>query len=265
MSDHDRGPYTPSSDRLSFDPRRPVRSGGPAPVTLIMSALVLVAVVGGVFFLYRGGIRHKAGPPAAVGETMGPIKAPAPADATNDVPPGLVVEKVPPDTNATPNFAPPPQTPPPRVIVTSITPPPPPPPIVAATPAPPPANTIVASAKPAKPITIASLTDAAEAEGRGPKSPKPGPVTASTPTSAAPGASLVQIGAFSSEALADKGWRDVAQLEPAAMKGKGKKVEPLTRDGKDLYRTSITGFASRDAAEAFCGKLKAAGKDCIVK
>jgi len=59
--------------------------------------------------------------------------------------------------------------------------------------------------------------------------------------------------------------RDVAQLEPAAMKGKGKKVEPLTRDGKDLYRTSITGFASRDAAEAFCGKLKAAGKDCIVK
>jgi hypothetical protein len=75
----------------------------------------------------------------------------------------------------------------------------------------------------------------------------------------------VQIGAFSSAPLADKGWSDVARLDPAAIKGKGKKVEPVTAGDKSFYRTYVTGFASHDAAEAFCGRLKAAGKACFVK
>ena len=39
------------------------------------------------------------------------------------------------------------------------------------------------------------------------------------------------------------------------MAGKGKKVEPLSRDGTALYRTSITGFASRQEAEALCDRI----------
>ena len=49
------------------------------------------------------------------------------------------------------------------------------------------------------------------------------------------------------------------------MGGKGKRVEQLSKDGKTLYRAYITGFSSRDAATAFCGKLKADGRACFVK
>jgi hypothetical protein len=38
----------------------------------------------------------------------------------------------------------------------------------------------------------------------------------------------------------------------------------VTRDGDTLYRTSITGFASRDQALALCARLKAAGGVCFV-
>jgi cell division protein FtsN len=131
-------------------------------------------------------------------------------------------------------------------------------------------------AKPAKPVTIASLADAAIAQKpavKTPPSPPPiGPPTISPPppplaTAAAPppGAAWVQIGAFSSSALADKGWGDIVMLAPAAMAGKGKKVEALSKEGKTLYRAYITGFSGRDSAQAFCDKLKAAGKACFVK
>lgn len=286
MSDHDHGAYTPSSDRLasdrlSFDPREPVRGGGPAPITLIVSGVVMLAIVGAVFVFYRGGLRHKGDVPAAVGAPLPQIKTPATPDA-NAMPPGLTISKVDASNMAAANatFAPAPEEPLPRPlpvqapsVVTSTPLPPPsgeasaPPPIRTLTPPP---------AKPAKPVTIASLTD----DAMGPRAAakpavKPAPKTpavavASTPveTSAAappPGAGWVQIGAFSSAALAEKGWSDVASLAPAAMSGKGRRVEALSKDGKTLYRAYVTGFASRDSAQAFCDKLKAAGKACFVK
>src|SRR5580658_802070 len=106
MSDHDRGAYTPPSERLSFDPREPVRSGGPAPVTLIVSGLVLIAIIGGVFLLYRGGTRHKGEAPAVVGTPIAQIKTPAPPDASNDLPPGLVIDKTAASNMAAANAAP---------------------------------------------------------------------------------------------------------------------------------------------------------------
>ena len=46
MSDPDRGAYTPPTDApLSFDARQPVRGGGPAPIMLILSGIVLIALV----------------------------------------------------------------------------------------------------------------------------------------------------------------------------------------------------------------------------
>jgi hypothetical protein len=264
MSDHDHGAYTPPSDRLSFDPREPVRSGGPAPVTLIVSGIVLLAIIGGVFLLYRGGVRHKGDAPAVVGEPLGQIKTPAPVDA-NAAPPGLTVSKV--DAAAANTaFAPPPEEPLPRPL-----------PVQAPTTILSPAAPSAAAAPPpsirAKPVTIASLTDAAMTP-KPPARPAPKPPTApvippspmaTAPVTPAPGAGWVQIGAFSSSALADKGWSDIAALAPAAMAGKGKRVEALSRDGKTLYRTYVTGFAGHDGAQAFCDRLRAAGKACFVK
>lgn len=77
---------------------------------------------------------------------------------------------------------------------------------------------------------------------------------------------MVQIGALSSPALADKAWNDVARAMPGDMAGRTKRVEPVTTDaGATLYRAYIGGFSSRADAAAFCAKLKSAGKSCLVK
>ncbi len=91
-------------------------------------------------------------------------------------------------------------------------------------------------------------------------------VTSSTAVAAAPaGKSVVQIGAFSSSALADKGYADVSATLPAKMGGKAKHVQSLDKDGTTLYRTWLSGFATRADAQAFCEALKAKGKTCLVK
>ena len=100
------------------------------------------------------------------------------------------------------------------------------------------------------------------------KAPPRRPKAAAAPAPAAKpagGGSAVQIGAFSSQALADKGWSDAAGVAPGLAAGKGKSVEKVDKDGKTLFRTQVTGFADRAAATAFCDKLKAAGKACFVK
>jgi hypothetical protein len=285
MSDHDRGAYTPPSERLSFDPREPVRSGGPAPVTLIISGIVLVAIIGAVFLLYRGGVRHKGEGPVVVGAPVAEIKS-APPPAANSAPASLSVSKVDAQAmagNTAPAFAPSPEQPLPRPLpekvqpVTSTPLPPPvastPPPPATVKPTPVAAKPPPVAKPPAKPITIASLANAAVAQKPAVKAaPKPTVLIMSRPPVAPvaaaalpPGAGWVQIGAYSSSALAEKGWSDVAQLAPAAMTGKGRKVEPVLKDGKTLYRAYVTGFAGRDAARAFCDKLRAGGKACFVK
>jgi cell division protein FtsN len=76
---------------------------------------------------------------------------------------------------------------------------------------------------------------------------------------------MVQIGAFSSQALAEKGWNDAARLAPGMAAGKGKSVQAVESGGKTVYRTAVTGFGSRADATAFCNALKAGGKDCFIR
>jgi hypothetical protein len=120
---------------------------------------------------------------------------------------------------------------------------------VAATPPAPPAK---APAAPAPKISPAPVAKA-------PAAPVP------APKPAAGGGAVVQIGAVSSTALADKAWNDAVAVAPGVAAGKGKSVEKIDKNGGTLYRTAVTGFASRDAAGAFCAKLKAAGKSCFVR
>jgi cell division protein FtsN len=95
-------------------------------------------------------------------------------------------------------------------------------------------------------------------------------VTAATtpaPAAAAPvstgGRYGVQIGAFTSPALAESEYAKVASRFSVA--GKGKVVTPVPSGGSTLYRTVVTGFGSREQAAALCSELKAAGRDCFVK
>jgi|SRR5580658_1185267 hypothetical protein len=246
MADYDRGPYAPS-ERLAFDPRKPVRGGGPAPVTLIMSALALVVVVAGVAFLYRNGFRHRDEAPGVVGAPVAQMKVPAPDAANTAAPQQLTIQKVNP-ASTIPAFAPPPEEPLPRPAPGSVA---------------PASRVAAADAKPAQ-LTIAGL--AASAGAKPVAAAKPAAVAGpATAAAASASGNWVQIGAFSSSGLADKGWSDTARLNAADMRGKGKKLEQVSAGGKTLYRAYVTGFASRDAAQAFCGKLKAAGKACLVK
>jgi hypothetical protein len=113
----------------------------------------------------------------------------------------------------------------------------------------------------------AKAVAAAPAKEKAPPPAAPAKTAAATPAPAtgAPSGSFVQIGAVSSQALADKAWTDAAAVAPGQSAGKGKNVEKVDRDGKTLYRVQITGFASKADATAYCAKLKAAGKDCFAR
>ncbi|MBR7619399.1 SPOR domain-containing protein [Phenylobacterium sp. 20VBR1] len=262
MTNPDRGAYTPPTDApLSFDARQPVRGSRPAPMMLIVSALVLIGLVVAIVVFYRSGVRQAGAAPQAVGTPVGAIKGPAPAEEQPvDPAAGLQIYQSSEGAAApaAPNFTAPPEQPAARA----------PAPAVVVTPAP--------AAKPAAipPQTVARPQQTGPVAAM-PITPEPKPVPAlkpNLPTPAAPkpvatagGAASVQIGAFSSSALADKGWSDAARIAPGATAGKGKRVEAIQKDGATLYRTAVTGFASRADATAFCDQLKAAGKSCFVK
>jgi cell division protein FtsN len=287
MTDHDRGAYTPQTDApLAFDARqqRGGGGGGRSPVALIISGIVLVLLIGAVFMFYRSGVRGANQPPQPVGTPVGAIKTPAPPEpkAAGEADALDVYKSADPTTPPAraPAFAPPPEKPMARPV--------PRPTLRVETSEIPPAGARLAvgpvkpqpvppAAKPSSSKSPSSKSGAVQPKPEpkpGPRSiddlaavgPPPAPVAAQpkpTPSATASGPAVVQIGAFSTEDLAKKGWSDIASAFSADMAGKGRRVEAVA--GSTLHRSLITGFASRDAAVAFCGKLKAAGKSCIVK
>jgi hypothetical protein len=247
MTDHERGAYTPPTDApLSFDARQPVRGSRPAPFTLIASGFVLILLVAAIVLFYRAGVREAGQAPATVGTPVGPIStAPPPGSQPADPAAGLQIYKGESGEtagSAAPTFAPPPEQPAPRPAPTAP---------VATAQLPPAAPAGAGRLKPAQPL---------EAPPK-PAAPKPAP----KPAAPAAGGFSVQIGAFSSQALADKGYVDAGRIAGVDIAGKSKQVEAIERGGSTLYRTSVAGFASRAQAASFCGELKAAGKACFVK
>ncbi|WP_294354969.1 SPOR domain-containing protein [uncultured Sphingomonas sp.] len=90
------------------------------------------------------------------------------------------------------------------------------------------------------------------------------PMTA--PVAAVPGAgsggSLVQLGAFPSEAAANSAWSAVAKrfgyVAPL-----GKDVQKAEVNGRTVYRLRVNA-GSANAAADICGRLKVAGESCFV-
>ena len=270
MSDfeRDRGVYAPSGEApLAFDARDPNGRGGGGggrpPTTLILSAGVLLVLVLALGFAYLHGAR-RSGEPPVIGQPLSSIKQAPPASSQPaDEAAGLSIysaEQNPAAASPAPTFAPPPEEPRPRPAA----------PRAPAQPAP-------AAALPSAPATappsgpIAASPAPATAPSLRPAAPTPAPPTqaaAAAPAAAtAPAGSglLVQIGAFSSPALADKGWNDVARLLPGQMVGRTKRVETFDKGAETFYRAYVGGFASHAEAAVFCGDLKAAGHDCLVR
>jgi hypothetical protein len=264
-------------------------------VTLIASLVILAAVGGGVFYLYRGGVRAPSGPPAPVGAPVGDIRVAVPPQPSQaDPAAGLSVYKDDAGAeNAAPRFAATPEQPATRPQAPVAAPAPAGP--VAAAPAqgsvlypvtanaPPVAVASAPAAKPAAPATAAkpakaptidtilAQNTAAPAKPAVKAKPQPDAAPAAaatvqpTKTDVKAGGFAVQIGAFSSQTLADRSWDQAASAAPGQMAGKGKRVAALTKDGATLYRTSVTGFSTRAEAESLCAKLTAAGRTCFVR
>jgi hypothetical protein len=235
---------------LTFDTRRRPRARGPAPVTLIVSVLVLALVAGAVAYMYRAGPRQAVDAPRPAAPAPRDVRAPAarspePGD-------GLTISKE--DgagpakpSAAAPTFAPAPEQPlAPTASPTAA--PPPPTEAAVARPAPP-------SPRAERPDTIGGLIARAD---RGPSLPARSGARKSVAGEAA-GPVVLQIGALRSRQLADKVWSEAAAVSPGDMAGKGERVVAIDRDGATLYRTAITGFESRGQALALCDRLRAAG------
>ena len=279
MTDSDRGAYTPptADAPLTFDARQPVRGTRPAPLTLIISGVVLLILVAAIIFFYRSGVRGDGEAPQTVGAPVGPLKTPAPeGEQPSDPAAGLQIyqEEAPAHPAAAPAAPAPTFTAPPEQPAARAAPPPPvkvaPAPAAAPAAAPAQASALKpaqsAAPPPAKPATTPAAPVSALPKPAAP-APKPAAAAPATPKPAAgaSGAAGVQIGAFSSKALADSGWNDAARISPGKIAGKGKTVEPVQVNGSTLFRTTVTGFASKAEAKAFCDDLKAAGKNCFVK
>lgn len=258
MSDPHRGAYTPPTDApLSFDARQPVRGSRPLPMTLIISAVVLLTLIAAVVLIYRGGVRGPNEPPRVVGDSVAQMKVPAPAqNQPTDPAAGLQIYRN--ETNQpSPTFAAEPETPLPRPTAPAAV-----APVTSA--ALPPAKTLPPTPK--APVSAAPAAAKPTIEGLATAAVAPRTVaTTPKPAATAGGAARVQIGALSSTALADKAWTDAARVAPGLAAGKGKRVEAIDKNGVTLYRTAVTGFASRAEAKAFCDALTAAGKSCFVK
>lgn len=263
MSDHDRGAYTPPTEEpLAFDARMH-RARRPLPMTLIASAVVLVVLVGAVVLFYRSGVRGANEPPRVVGDTVAELKTP-PVEEAKPIDEAAGLEVYVDDgqgAQAAPTFAPPPEQPQPRPQPTA--------PVEVATA--PPVTTITppaAAPRPAQPMTAPAPAKAAPAPVAK-AAPAPTQVAeAPRPAAAAPvasgGSASVQIGAFSSQAIADSEFNKIKAAFAGQTAGKGKRVEPVERNGQTLYRTLVTGFSKADA-QAFCNALKASGRSCLVK
>jgi outer membrane biosynthesis protein TonB len=303
MSEHDRGAYTPHHDGpLSFDARQS-RGRRAFPTTLLISLMILIGLTLAIIMFYRSGVRGAGEAPVPVGTPVGEIKSPPSAQAQQppqDAGQGLQIYKSesgaqPASGSAPATFGPPPEQPAARPTapvsaqpIAPATSQPAPAPVAAAPapqPKPAPAQAVAAApvkpvpaqpapkaaATPAKPQTkdeVGALLDKADAAKK-PAPQAPAPKAAAAPVRLEPtaghGAAVVQFGAFSSAALASSEWTKLAAAYPTEMSGKGKLVESVERDGKTLFRGAVSGFASKADAVAFCAKMKADSKACIVR
>ncbi len=234
----DRGAYTPPTDddlpfnRGGYDPRRAPPQKAP-PVTLLVSAGVLLVLIIAVVLFYRSGLRSSTDAPPAVGTPVAQMKVEAPIEAQPiDPEAGVGLYDETSETPTAPEFAPPPETPLPR-------------------PAPRPIETAEKAETP-RPATPAPATRPA----------------AETPAPAATGAggnAAVQIGAFSSTAIADREYAAVAARFPQFARNATKRVQEVTAsNGSTVYRTTFTGLSAADA-RAFCAAIQAGGGDCLVR
>lgn len=142
----------------------------------------------------------------------------------------------------------------------------------AKTAAPPPVKTAAGKAVPKKAADPVgellarneAVAPAAPLAAKPAKAPAKAAATPSTAAAPAPHGLMVQIGAFSSQAIADSQLAKAHATYAAETAGKTKHVEKAEVNGKTYYRAAFAGF-DRPGAQAFCKALSTDNIHCIIK
>jgi len=282
MANHERGVYEPLSDDIRvYDGAEDDdvdEEGSRLPLLIVIALLVLAAFGGVVWLAYTQGVqRGRSDAPRIIAAAPGPVKTapdnpggeptqykglkiyeqPAPADDANEEtdtapqPPTVVA----PQTEISPQVA----TPVLRSQPNTETPKAETPKMAAA----PPAQTakpkpVVTQAETVKPKPVQAVATAA------PKKLAAVPATtAPAAASASTGGYVLQIGAYKSESEANSAWHSYQTKHPITG-GYNSDVKQVDLSDKGVwYRLRIGSFADKDAAAAFCDKLKADGATCF--
>ncbi|MDE1172463.1 MAG: SPOR domain-containing protein [Parvibaculaceae bacterium] len=116
------------------------------------------------------------------------------------------------------------------------------------------------------PAPVAPVTQEAPAETPAPSAPATAkPAAPAKPATAARGAYGLQFAAVSERAAADKEIAKLKSSYSSVLGGHAFKVESAQVSGKTLYRIVATGFASREAANSACARIKSGGGACFVR
>jgi cell division septation protein DedD len=74
---------------------------------------------------------------------------------------------------------------------------------------------------------------------------------------------VVQLGAFSNEANAERAWQQVSSRYGLA--GRRPLTTTFNYNGRTFHRVSVSGFASSADAQRLCGQIRAHGGICFVR
>jgi len=248
--DRDRGTYTPpTEDNLSYTPRRtPPRDQ--APLTLIISGIILVVVLIVGVILLNSSLTNRNKVAPEVGDTLSDLKdtkiteaQPLPDDVDSDA-----------DGSAAARFANDTEQPGLRSASADSD--------LAPAPVAPIKGPLPSQAgNPA--VTGATSSSATVSSASASSAVSKSLASVAAPASAS-GTAAVQIGAFTSQDIANSEYAKVASSFGLFVGGAGKRIEKVQTPAGTFYRTAFTGL-SVDKAKSFCSALKAAGHDCLVR
>jgi hypothetical protein len=270
MNNHQRGVYQPLMDNIPIydlsDEEIEEEERSRLPLLIVVALVVLAAFAGVVWLAYNQGVaRGRASAAVVIAAPEGPVRT-APADAGGDATPytGLKVygQPVPPDQeaqsstlaqvaprNAVPDVSlasnavvrPTTEAPPVRLNPEASA-------VVVAPPAP----------IPAKPATQAPVRKAP------PAAAAVEPTPAAT-RSALAGGTVLQIGAYETQEIADGAWASFKARHAGIAGTLAEDVQKVDLGAKGIwYRLRMGPFADKTAAIAACEKLKAEGATCFL-
>lgn len=267
MANYGRSTYEPHGDDVHvFDGSEDDEDaeGSRLPILIVIALFVLASFAGVVWLAYTQGVaRGRSDVPRVIAAQPGPAKVAAVGDQGAGATPfkGLKIYQQPAlsDEEADRQSAPPPSSAGTKNQTAAV--------------APETALVAVPKAEPAAekepPLSVAKsiappVIKKAIVASPAPEATAPPAQLGANPAVAAPGAYVLQIGAYKSAEDADAAWRTYQSKHAGLLAGQTKDVKRVDLGGKGVwYRLRLGSFAGKDAAKALCDRLTAQGGACF--